>query len=86
MTQPMLEVKDLHAFYGKSHVLRGVNMEIMPGEVIALLGRNGVGRSTTAKAIMIFRFSDNDLAIEVLKKGGYRLLDADAFGILENER
>ena len=52
MTQPMLQVKDLHAFYGKSHVLRGVNMEIMPGEVIALLGRNGVGRSPTAKAIM----------------------------------
>ncbi|OUS19936.1 ABC transporter ATP-binding protein [Litorivita pollutaquae] len=48
----MLKVNDLHAFYGKSHVLRGVNMEIMPGEVIALLGRNGVGRSTTAKAIM----------------------------------
>ena len=42
--------------------------------------------STAGKAIMIFRFSDNDLAIEVLKKGGYRLLDADAFGILENER
>lgn len=52
MTQAMLEVKDLHAYYGKSHVLRGVDMEIMPGEVIALLGRNGVGRSTTAKAIM----------------------------------
>ncbi len=51
-TQPMLSVKDLNAFYGKSHVLRGVNMEIMPGEVIALLGRNGVGRSTAAKAIM----------------------------------
>lgn len=51
-TEPMLKVNDLHAFYGKSHVLRGVNMEIMPGEVIALLGRNGVGRSTTAKAIM----------------------------------
>ncbi|SMX44281.1 ABC transporter ATP-binding protein [Actibacterium lipolyticum] len=50
--EPMLEVRDLNAFYGKSHVLRGVNMEIMPGEVIALLGRNGVGRSTTAKAIM----------------------------------
>jgi hypothetical protein len=42
--------------------------------------------STTGKAIMIFRFSDNDLAIEVLKKSGHRLLDADAFGILENER
>ncbi|MEC7761360.1 MAG: ABC transporter ATP-binding protein [Pseudomonadota bacterium] len=48
----MLQVRDLHAYYGKSHVLRGVDMEIMPGEVIALLGRNGVGRSTTAKAIM----------------------------------
>jgi hypothetical protein len=42
--------------------------------------------STTDKAIMIFRFSDNGLAIEVLKKSGYRLLDADTFGILENER
>ncbi|WP_370286786.1 ABC transporter ATP-binding protein [Pseudooceanicola nanhaiensis] len=50
--EPMLKVSDLHAYYGKSHVLHGVNMEIMPGEVIALLGRNGVGRSTTAKAIM----------------------------------
>ncbi|WP_226941680.1 ABC transporter ATP-binding protein [Pseudooceanicola spongiae] len=50
--EPMLAIKDLHAYYGKSHVLNGVNMEIMPGEVIALLGRNGVGRSTTAKAIM----------------------------------
>ena len=42
--------------------------------------------STAGKAIMIFRFSDNDLAIDVLKKGGYRMLDADACGILENER
>ena len=50
--EPMLAIRDLHAYYGKSHVLHGVNMEIMPGEVIALLGRNGVGRSTTAKAIM----------------------------------
>ncbi|MBY5972576.1 ABC transporter ATP-binding protein [Ferrimonas balearica] len=48
----MLQLTDLHAYYGKSHVLNGVNLEIMPGEVIALLGRNGVGRSTTAKAIM----------------------------------
>lgn len=49
---PMLDVHDLHAYYGKSHVLQGVNMQIFPSEVIALLGRNGVGRSTTAKAIM----------------------------------
>jgi branched-chain amino acid transport system ATP-binding protein len=50
--EPMLKVENLHAYYGKSHVLRGVNLEIQPGEVVALLGRNGVGRSTTAKAIM----------------------------------
>mgnify|MGYP000350804363 CR=1 FL=1 len=54
MTQAMLQVKDLHAYYGKSHVLRGVDMEIMPGEVIALLGRNGAGKSTLFKAIMGF--------------------------------
>lgn len=48
----MLKVKDLHAFYGKSHVLQGVNFHVAPGEIVALLGRNGAGRSTTAKAIM----------------------------------
>lgn len=48
----MLEVKDLHAYYGKSHILQGVDMNIKAGEVVSLLGRNGVGRSTTAKAIM----------------------------------
>lgn len=48
----MLEVKDLHAYYGKSHILQGVNMYIDAGEVVSLLGRNGVGRSTTVKAIM----------------------------------
>ena len=48
----MLEVTDLHAYYGKSHILQGVNMNIQEGEIVALLGRNGVGRSTTCKAIM----------------------------------
>lgn len=48
----MLQVDNLHAFYGKSHVLHGVQFEIKPGEIVALLGRNGSGRSTTAKAIM----------------------------------
>jgi branched-chain amino acid transport system ATP-binding protein len=48
----MLEIKDLHAYYGKSHILQGVEMHIGAGEVVSLLGRNGVGRSTTVKAIM----------------------------------
>ena len=48
----MLHIENLHAYYGKSHVLHGVNFDIQPGEIVALLGRNGSGRSTTAKAIM----------------------------------
>lgn len=48
----MLEVKNLHAYYGKSHVLHGVDLHVNKGEIVSLLGRNGVGRSTTAKAIM----------------------------------
>ena len=48
----MLEVKDLHAYYGKSHILQGVNFQVAEGEIVSLLGRNGVGRSTTIKAIM----------------------------------
>jgi branched-chain amino acid transport system ATP-binding protein len=48
----MLEISNLHAYYGKSHVLHGVNMHVGQGEIVALLGRNGSGRSTTAKAIM----------------------------------
>jgi branched-chain amino acid transport system ATP-binding protein len=48
----MLQVENLHAFYGKSHVLHGVNFEVGQGEIVALLGRNGSGRSTSAKAIM----------------------------------
>ena len=48
----MLKINDLHAFYGKSHVLHGVHFDVHQGEIVALLGRNGSGRSTTAKAIM----------------------------------
>ena len=48
----MLKLQDIHAYYGKSHVLHGVSFAVGPGEIVALLGRNGSGRSTTAKAIM----------------------------------
>ena len=65
----MLEVQDLHAYYGKSHILQGVDMYIRAGEVVSLLGRNGVGRSTTVKAVMgevppqgSIKFKDYDIA------------------------
>jgi branched-chain amino acid transport system ATP-binding protein len=48
----MLEVTDLHAYYGQSHILHGVDLQVGQGEIVSLLGRNGVGRSTTCKAIM----------------------------------
>ncbi|MFP5405265.1 MAG: ABC transporter ATP-binding protein [Gammaproteobacteria bacterium] len=52
MNEPMLEVRDLHAWYGKSHVLHGVDLRVEAGEIVSLLGRNGVGRSTTVKTVM----------------------------------
>ena len=52
MTAPFLEVKDLHAWYGESHVLHGVNFHVNEGEVVTLLGRNGAGRTSTLRAIM----------------------------------
>ncbi|SDO16143.1 amino acid/amide ABC transporter ATP-binding protein 2, HAAT family (TC 3.A.1.4.-) [Halomonas shengliensis] len=48
----MLRVSDLHAFYGESHILHGVDFDVKRGELVTLLGRNGAGRSTTLKAIM----------------------------------
>ena len=65
----MLEVRDLNAYYGNSHILQGVNLTVGAGEVVSLLGRNGVGRSTTLKAIMgevapvgTVRFKGKDIA------------------------
>ena len=48
----MLEVKELNSYYGKSHILHGVDLEVGDREIVSLLGRNGVGRSTTIKSIM----------------------------------
>jgi len=52
MATPFLEVKDLHGWYGESHVLHGVNFRVDEGEVVTLLGRNGAGRTSTLRAIM----------------------------------
>ena len=49
---PLLSVQDLNAFYGQSHVLRGVTLHVNPGEVVSLIGRNGAGKTTTLKSVM----------------------------------
>src|SRR5262249_6030378 len=48
----MLSLRDIHTYYGKSHILQGVSLEVAPGEVVGLLGRNGVGKTTTLKSVM----------------------------------
>ena len=65
----ILDVANLHAYYGQSHILHGVDLDVGEGEIVSLLGRNGVGRSTTCKAIMglvpasgTIRFRDRDIA------------------------
>jgi branched-chain amino acid transport system ATP-binding protein len=90
----MLEVNDLHAYYGKSHILHGVSFSIAEGEVVSLLGRNGVGRSTTAKAIMgevspvgSVRFQGTEIAglrnHRIARRGlGYVPEDRDVFPTL----
>jgi len=87
----MLKLQDIHAYYGKSHVLHGVSFDVGPGEIVALLGRNGSGRSTTAKAIMglvhaegTLRWKDKDIlrrkAYEVAHMGiGYVPENRDIF-------
>jgi len=48
----MLAARDIHSYYGKSHILHGVSLDLREGEVVCLLGRNGVGKSTTLKSII----------------------------------
>jgi branched-chain amino acid transport system ATP-binding protein len=90
----VLEVNDLNAFYGKSHILRGVTFNVKEGEIVSLLGRNGVGRSTTAKTIMgevppigSIKFKGNEIAglrsFEIAKLGlGYVPENRDIFPTL----
>jgi len=76
----ILQVKDLHAYYGKGHILHGVDLRIGKGEIVSLLGRNGVGRSTLVKAVMgqvnatgSVRFKEQDIlglkAFQIAHKG-----------------
>ncbi len=90
----MLTVRDLHAWYGKGHVLHGVDLDVAPGECVALVGRNGAGRSTTLKAIMGLvqargsaRFGDRELVgrrtVEIARLGlGYVPESRDVFPTL----
>ncbi|WP_420473373.1 ABC transporter ATP-binding protein [Noviherbaspirillum sp. ST9] len=94
----LLEIKDLHAFYGKSHVLHGVDMSVGEGEIVSLLGRNGVGRSTTVKATMghvdvegSIKFKGEEItglkAFEIAHKGlGYVPENRDVFPTLTVEQ
>jgi branched-chain amino acid transport system ATP-binding protein len=70
----MLEVLDLHSFYGDAHVIRGVSLTVKRGEVVALLGRNGMGKTTTMRSIM-------GLAPPVVRAGTIRWDGADLLGL-----
>lgn len=94
----MLDVRDLHAYYGKSHILRGVSLNVAAGEIVSILGRNGVGRSTTLKAIMgdvppqgSIRFKDESICglkpFEIAHRGiGYVPEDRAIFPTLTVEQ
>jgi branched-chain amino acid transport system ATP-binding protein len=98
MSKLMLEIKDLNAYYGKSHVLHGVDLNVGEGEIVSLLGRNGVGRSTTVKAAMgqvqatgSIRFKGEEIigekAFRIAHKGlGYVPENRDIFPTLTVEQ
>jgi branched-chain amino acid transport system ATP-binding protein len=71
----MLEIRDLHAFYGESHILHGVSLDVRKGEVVTLLGRNGAGKTTTMRSIM---------GIVGKRTGSIRLNGAELVGLPSN--
>ena len=77
----MLKVENLQAFYGKSHVLHGITFTLQPGEIVALLGRNGSGRSTTAKAIMGLVDCTGDIVWKGRQLAGLRSFEVAHAGI-----
>lgn len=75
MSEPLLAVRDLHAWYGESHILHGVDFDVRRGEVVTLLGRNGAGKTTTLKAIM---------GIVGRRRGSVRFDGAELIGLPSN--
>jgi len=76
MPEPMLVVRDLHAWYGESHVLHGVDFDIRAGETVTLLGRNGAGKTTTLKSVM---------GIVNRRRGSVRLEGRELIGLPSNQ-
>jgi len=76
MPEPLLDVRALHAWYGESHVLHGVDFEIRAGETVTLLGRNGAGKTTTLKSIM---------GIVGRRRGSVRLDSRELVGLPSNQ-
>jgi len=76
MPEPLLEIRDLHAWYGESHVLHGVGFEIRAGETVTLLGRNGAGKTTTLKSVM---------GIVGRRRGSVRLEGRELIGLPSNQ-
>jgi branched-chain amino acid transport system ATP-binding protein len=77
----MLQLTDLHAYYGKSHILHGVDMRVGEGEIVALLGRNGSGRSTTVKTIMGLVRGEGSIRLRGAEILGHRTFDIAHRGI-----
>jgi len=75
VSEPLLAVRDLHAWYGESHILHGVDFDVRRGEVVTLLGRNGAGKTTTLKAIM---------GIVGRRRGSVRFDGAELIGLPSN--
>ncbi|MGH7342026.1 MAG: ABC transporter ATP-binding protein, partial [Candidatus Rokuibacteriota bacterium] len=76
MPEPLLGVRELHAWYGESHVLHGVDFEIRAGETVTLLGRNGAGKTTTLKSI---------IGIVGRRRGSVRLDGRELIGLASNQ-
>jgi branched-chain amino acid transport system ATP-binding protein len=86
----MLQIKDIHTFYGKSHVIQGISLEVNKGELVSLLGRNGAGKTTILRSIMgltVPRFGMIHYAgIEITKKKSYEICKAGIGYVPEDRR